>query len=120
MSTNEKKLRFIASDKTVVLILTVTLPCNISERAERFYRDAATAFEQSVRDRLFYEAESAYEASTDRRKRYRYTPWQTEFKSDVNEDNIIELKITVNDIVLRHEKHFWSDDLLIKRLKLSP
>ncbi len=120
MSTNEKKLPFYSSDKTAILILAVTLPCNISERAERFYKDAARAFEKSVRERLFYEAENAYEASTDRRKRYRYTPWQAEFRCSKNEDNIVELKITANGTLLRHEKHYWSNNLLMKRVKISP
>ena len=119
MSTNEKKLRFATADKTTVLILTTMIPYGISERAERFYTDAAEAFEKSVRDRLFCEAQAEYEASTDRRKRYRYRPWQAEFRCTQKQDNIIELQISANGTILRHEQHHWREKVLIKRIKIK-
>ncbi len=120
MSIQEKKLRLAAPDKTTVLILTTALPYNISERAERFYREGADAFEKSVRERLFYEAQDAYEISTDKRKRYRYTPWQVEFRCTEIEDNTIELTISANGRVMRHEIHHWNENDLLKRVKVRP
>ncbi|MBQ8248335.1 MAG: hypothetical protein IJY93_00430 [Clostridia bacterium] len=120
MSIHEKKLRLAAHDKTTVLILTTALPYDIPERTERFYRDGAEAFEKSVRERLFYEAQNAYEASTDRRKRYRYTPWQAEFICTEKENDAIELTISANGTVLRHEMHHWNGNELLKRVKIRP
>ena len=117
MTINEKIIRFTADDKTVVLILTVKIPYDFSPRADNFYADAAAEFEKSVCERLHPLAKEAYEADTDRRKRYRYSPWKAGLICLPKEDNQIEITLYENDNILRKEIHCWRNNELLKRKK---
>ena len=119
MTLNEKKIHLCAKDKTTVLVLKTSLPIGISERADSFYRDAAGEFEKVVRGKLHAKAESAYEANTDKRKFYRYTPWLAEFRCIPDENGGVELIISENGTYLRHEKHRWDGNILMSRKRLK-
>ncbi len=119
MTINEKTIRLNADDKTVVLILTVKIPIGISQRTDKFYAEAAVEFEKSVCERLLIKAKEAYDASTDRRKRYRYTPWQAAFICVPKEENQVEMIISANGNILRKEIHYWRNNELLKRVKFK-
>ena len=119
MIINEKNIRLAANDKTTVLILTVKIPCGISARADKFYSDAAEEFEKSVREHLHPKAKEAYESDTDRRKRYRYVPWNTGFICLPKAENQIEMTLHANGNILRKETHYWHENELLKREKMK-
>lgn len=118
MENTEKLIKLTASDGTVVLIYTLSLPQELTPRAAAFYSDIAEAFERSVRERFHMSALRAYRECPDRRKRYRYSPWHALFRVEACDQGVV-LNITANGESLRREKHLWRDDVLIKRVKLN-
>jgi len=100
-----------SDDGTVVLVYKYTP----SER--EFYKGAAHAFRGTVRGRLFSGALADFAASTDRRKRYRFPPWLAEFHA-ADDGAATELTIAVNGEVLRHERHIFDGELLMKRERM--
>ena len=98
-----------APDGTAVL--RVTIGC-----CRPFYEPAAAAFERMCTERLLPAAIAAYEACADRRKRWRYVPWEAVFAA-VGEETV-ELRIAVCGRLLRHERHTFAGDLLLTRERL--
>jgi len=81
-----------------------------------FYAPGAAAFEEMCRERLLPAALDAYAACTDRRKKWRYRPFEAVFLAAG--DTSVTLRIVVCGRVLRHERHTFDGDLLRTRERL--
>ena len=115
MEYTNKEIRLTDNRGTVILTAKAVTASGLSERADRFYQSIAQAFEKYVREKLISEALSAYEASTDRRKRYRYTPLNASLSCQTEDGEKVELLYKWRGEELLHEIHLWKNGLLSKR-----
>ncbi len=116
MPTNTR--RFFTDGHVCVLTLTVSAPDGLSDAQDKFYSPLTVEFERAVENRFFPLAKAAYSDCTDRRKRWRYTPWQAHFCLTRKDDELF-LCISSNQTVHVKEAHSWHGDTLARRKKLT-
>ena len=109
--------RFFTSDRVCGLTLTVSTPDDLSEAESAFYTPLADEFGRAVENRLLPLANTAYCECTDRRKRWRYTPWQAYF-TILRERDTLVLCISSCGTLHVKEVHTWQDDVIARRKKL--
>ena len=115
MPTNIR--RFFARDRVCTLTLTVSMPDDLTDAEAAFYTPLADEFERTVKHRLSHLAEDAYRECTDRRKRWRYTPWHAHFCLTRERDELL-LCIYSQQTVHVKEAHTWRDGVIIRRKRL--
>ncbi len=115
MPTNIR--RFFTRERVCVLTLTVSTPDDLTEAETAFYTPLADEFEHTVETRLFPLATDAYRECTDRRKRWRYTPWQARFCL-TREGNTLVLCISSRDTVDLKAEHTWQGDVIARQKRL--
>ena len=115
MPTNIR--RFFTHDRVCTLTLTVSMPDNLTDAEAAFYTPLASAFERTAEERIFPLADAAYSECADRRKRWRYTPWQAHFCLTKDCDTLV-LCITSCQTVHVKEAHTWREGVIIRRKRL--
>ena len=110
--------RFQTNDRVTVLTLAVSLSGALDDTPREFYSSLAADFERAVTERLYPRAQAAYRECTDRRKRWRYTPWRAEFLLSACDDKTLELCVRSCEHVHIHEKHTWVGDVIVRRIKI--
>lgn len=109
--------RYTSPDAVVILTADITLPDSIDNKMFEFYTPLYESFERAVSEHLYKSALAAYEASTDRRKRYRYTPWHASFSLAEHGKGEYIFRIKINDTTNTNERHTWKNGMLVKREK---
>ena len=109
--------RYTSPDAVVILTADITLPDGIDATVREFYTPLSEGFERAVSEQLYKSALAAYEASSDRRKRYRYTPWRASLTLKECGKGEYLFRIKTNDTVSVDEHHIWKNGLLVKREK---
>lgn len=109
--------RYTSPDAVVILTTDITLPDDIDDKMREFYAPLCESFERAVSERLYKSALAAYEASTDRRKRYRYVPWRASLSLTRCGKGEYQFLIKTKDGINLNERHTWKDGVLVKREK---
>ncbi len=115
MQNYESVGRFMSDDAVTVLTVTVAFAPNMSEGVRSFYKSLADEFMETAKKRIFPLALKAYSECTDRRKKYRYTPWRAEFSVLACEKSSYRLSVSSGGDILIDEVHTWRGDGIAKR-----
>lgn len=118
MPTNENIRRFFTGERVCVLTLTVSTPDDLTEAETAFYTPLADELDRVVEEQLFPLAAKAYRECTDRRKRWRYTPWHASFSLRREGDGVLVLCVCSGDEVHIKEAHTWKDGAIIRKKRL--
>ena len=115
MQNYESVGRFLSDDAVTVLTATVAFAPNMSDVVRGFYKSLADEFNRTAKERIFPPALKAYKDCTDRRKKYRYTPWRAEFSVSLCEKNTYRLTVSSGGDILIDEVHTWKGNGIAKR-----
>lgn len=121
MQNYESVGRFMSEDAVTVLTVTVAFAPDMSDSVRSFYKSLADEFGETAKKRIYPRALEAYRECTDRRKKYRYSPWRAEFSVSQCDKNGYHLRVSSNGEALIDEVHTWKDDGITKRkiIKMS-
>ena len=117
MPINNTVRRFFSPEHFCVLTLTTIITDTLTEEQIAFYTPLCEAFENVISERLFPLALEAFNLCEDRRKRWRYTPWQAIISIHPKDDNTLIYRLSSPLGVNIEQQHTWHDGVIVRCVK---
>lgn len=115
MQNYDSVVHLTSEDAVTVLTVTVALAPDMSESVRNFYESLADEFVEAAKARIYPRALEAYRECTDRRKKYRYSPWRAEFSVSLCEKSSYRVTVSSGGEILIDEVHTWCRNGISKR-----